>query len=62
MKLAKCVTTDSEQLVVIVGDDTVQPLCFADSMLNCLAIPFGSFAVTGQTRKDASRSRNPRLL
>jgi 2-dehydro-3-deoxy-D-arabinonate dehydratase len=37
MKLAKCVTTDSEQLVVIVDDDTVQPLCFADSMLNCLA-------------------------
>lgn len=37
MKLAKCVTADSEQLVVIVAEDTVQPLCFADSMLNCLA-------------------------
>ena len=37
MKLAKCVTADSEQLVVIVDDDIVQPLCFADSMLNCLA-------------------------
>ena len=37
MKLAKCVTADFEQLVVIVDDDTVQPLCFADSMLNCLA-------------------------
>lgn len=37
MKLAKCVTTDSEQLVVIVDDDIVQPLCFADSTLNCLA-------------------------
>jgi 2-dehydro-3-deoxy-D-arabinonate dehydratase len=37
MKLAKCVTADSEQLVVIVDGDTVRPLCFADSPLNCLA-------------------------
>jgi len=37
MKLAKCVTADSEQLVVIVDGDTVRPLCFADSTLNCLA-------------------------
>jgi 2-dehydro-3-deoxy-D-arabinonate dehydratase len=37
MKLAKCVTADSEQLVVIVDVDTVRPLCFADSTLTCLA-------------------------
>jgi len=37
MKLAKCVAADSEQLVVIVDVDTVRPLCFADSTLDCLA-------------------------
>ena len=37
MRLAKCVTADSEQLVVIVDVDTVRPLCFADSTLTCLA-------------------------
>ena len=37
MQLAKCVAADSEQLVVIVDVDTVRPLCFADSTLDCLA-------------------------